>query len=136
MVSSSGKALGASSAALAVAGDRVSGPPACLLHFYATECALKAAIVKHHKVGGWDGLTADIRSEHQHHDLRRLARATSMGGAAARDLIDCRQRGTAERVHIREAHAAWRYGVKLNPTDETRLVGALVAVREWIAQRL
>lgn len=106
-----------------------------MLDFYATECALKAAVVRYFRVRGWDDLAPDIRQDHQHHDLRRLAKDISAGGSAARDLIDCRRRGSTETVAIKDVHAAWRYGTKLNAIDEGQLCTGLRNVRQWLKER-
>ena len=134
-VSSSGAALSASSHALANAASAIDAEPAYMLEFYATECALKAAVVRHFHVRGWTNLAPDIRQDHQHHDLRRLAKNISAGGTAVRDLIDCRRRGTSEMVAIKDVHAAWRYGTKLDTQDERRLRRGLTAVRNWLKER-
>jgi len=113
----------------------IEGEPAYLLEFYAAECALKAAVVRHFCVPGWDNLSPDIRRDHQHHDLRRLAKDISAGGPAADDLIDCRRRGKSERVAIKDVHAAWRYGSKLDTADEGQLRNGLRNVRRWLKER-
>lgn len=132
-ISTSGRALRESAGALARAAALTQESPSDLLEFYATECRLKSAIVDRHCVRGWDDLPADVISQSQHHDLRRLAKALNLG-SVAKDLIDCRRRApsvgsTPAVVPISQVHSAWRYGAKLAEADRARLIKGLRDVR-------
>lgn len=117
---------------MARSSEAIIDEPSFLLSFYATECALKAAILRHHRVRGWDELNDELMEKYRHHDLRRLAKAINVGGKAAQDLKDCRTRAQDKTIPIHEIHSAWRYGAKLHAADQQRLVGALKQVREWL----
>ncbi|MES0835508.1 hypothetical protein [Nocardiopsis tropica] len=101
---------------------------ACLLLFYAAECGLKAELIR--RSGSRDSVSL-ARS----HDLRSLARALNLPGSVMSGLIDCRARHDVnQRVPIRDLHEAWRYGARLDPSDEKKARVALRALIRWCQQ--
>lgn len=101
---------------------------ACLLLFYAAECGLKAELLR--RTGSRDSASLE-----RSHDLRSLARALNVPHSVMIGLTDCRaRRDVNQRVPIRELHEAWRYGARLDPSDEKKALVALRSLISWCQQ--
>lgn len=105
-----------------------TGVSACLLRFYAVECALKAVLLKRESKRS----TADLEKRDRSHDLRALAIRLKLPRYESDSLMDCRLKtGRVGRVAAHELHEAWRYGAVLHEEDQKRTEAALVALLAW-----
>ncbi|HXP86947.1 MAG TPA: hypothetical protein VN841_19615 [Bryobacteraceae bacterium] len=124
--------LKASHLRLVASAKSNEGPPAHLLLFYAAECGLKYVHLRRNNFR----TTEQLRDAN--HDLNLLIKdlnlsASAIGGAPALRL----SRGEDESCPPASAHQAWRYGVRIDATDEARFVAWLqriceVVVREYL----
>jgi hypothetical protein len=104
---------------------------AYLLLFYAAECGLKERLIR--RCNGRDTSVVEAT-----HDLRKLAKLLRLPGSIGDQLdrlhtcrLDPAKRGS---VPLPELHQAWRYGAKLDTTDEERAQSALRALITWCEQ--
>lgn len=136
-VESSWRALRESSRHLRRQSPKIEQPASLLLLFYATECILKAEVLRRRGVAAWEDLAEDIRSRLMSHDVQRLARELRLAPDLVRELRDCRTTFGGSLAPGR-IHEAWRYGTKLDARDEARFAAALEAAqsrveREFVA---
>ncbi len=99
-----------------------------LLLFYAAECGLKERLLIRR------GLR-DTSALEPTHDLRKLAKELRLPRAlddVLSMLRSCRLHAPAgASVALAELHQAWRYGAKLDGTDEIAAKEALRALIKW-----
>lgn len=106
------------------------GTSARLLRFYAIECGLKSMVLVNRGLRrtdqpGFSGFGT--------HNLRTLVRELRLPRTLAGGLINFRtQRDAAERYGPEKAHEAWRYGVRIESSDENELDRALVQLDEHL----
>lgn len=112
------------------------GAPGNLLRFYAVECGLKAALMRHRRLRSTAQLDQDLRS----HDLARLAKELHIAPRNYDGARPCRRaHGTAvppSTVAAHAVHEAWRYGVRLNDQDEESFVAGLAVLIRWCREEL
>lgn len=101
----------------------------CMLLFYAAECGLKERLLDR----GGHGDTSALKNTH---DLRTLAKELRLSKVVWKNverLQRCRlHRGQrSDTVDAAELHQAWRYGAKLDATDEKEVDAALRALISW-----
>ncbi len=101
----------------------------CMLLFYAAECGLKERLLAR-------GGHADTAALDNNHDLRNMAKKLRLSKDVwkhVEQLQRCRlhreQRSGA--VAATKLHEAWRYGAKLDATDEKKADAALRALISW-----
>ncbi|MFE1246416.1 hypothetical protein [Streptomyces sp. NPDC058735] len=99
-----------------------------LLLFYAAECGLKERLLSRR------GLR-DTSALEPTHDLRKLAKELRLPRALD-DLLSrlrsCRLHASSgASVALADLHQAWRYGAKLDGTDEREAKEALRALIKW-----
>ena len=108
------------------------GPPAHLLLFYAVECGLKYVHLRR------NNLTTTEKLGDLDHDLSFLIKNLKLSRSAIGDAPALRlSRGENEHCPPSSAHQAWRYGVRIEETDEAKFVTWLkriceVVVREYL----
>ncbi|GAA3964487.1 hypothetical protein GCM10022384_15510 [Streptomyces marokkonensis] len=99
-----------------------------LLLFYAAECGLKERLLVRRGLRDTNGLEPT-------HDLRRLAKELNLPRALDEllsKLRSCRLHAPAgTSVALADLHQAWRYGAKLDGTDEKEATEALRALITW-----
>ncbi len=99
-----------------------------LLLFYSAECGLKERLLIRRGLRGTETLEPT-------HDLRRLAKALNLPralGARLDRIQSCRLHGPPHgSVALADLHQAWRYGAKLDVTDEKEAQEALRALIKW-----
>ncbi|NYE46004.1 hypothetical protein HDA32_001124 [Spinactinospora alkalitolerans] len=106
-----------------------SGVSACLLRFYAVECALKAALLRRENKRS----TADLEKRDRSHDLRALAIRLRLPRHEIESLIDCTLKSdSGRRVAPEELHEVWRYGAALRDEDQKRMEATLLALLTWV----
>lgn len=102
-----------------------------LLLFYAAECGLKERLLSRR------GLR-DSGALEPTHDLRKLAKELNLPRAlddVLRQLRSCRLHGPGgASVALADLHQAWRYGAKLDGTDEEEAKETLRALIKWCEQ--
>lgn len=100
----------------------------CLLLFYAAECGLKERILRRGNHRSTQGVPLT-------HNLRALAKNLRLPpsiGAQLDRLDRCRRKNPQlDKLAIHELHEAWRYGAKLNETDQKAAQEALRALIDW-----
>jgi len=100
----------------------------CLLLFYAAECGLKERILQRGNHRSTQGVPLT-------HNLRALAKELRLPpsiGAQLECLDRCRRKNLQrDKLAIHELHEAWRYGAKLNETDQKKAQEALRALIDW-----
>jgi len=122
--------LKASHLQLVAAANRNAGSPAHLLLFYAAECGLKYATLRRNNFRTTERLS-DVN-----HDLSWLIKNLNLSASAIGSTPTLRlTRG--ESCPLSSAHQAWRYGVRIDASDEARFVSWLkrlceVVVREYL----
>ncbi|MDA8370762.1 MAG: hypothetical protein M0026_12985 [Nocardiopsaceae bacterium] len=109
------------------AEDLGSGVSACLLRFYAVECALKAALLRRENKRS----TADLEKRDRSHDIRALAIRLKLPRHEIDSLVNCRLKPDGRPVASAELHEAWRYGAALQDEDQKRMEAALLALLTW-----
>jgi HEPN domain-containing protein len=101
---------------------------ACLLLFYAAECGLKATLMDR------GGHRASSNLERTH-DLRELAKELRLPRSITEGLSECRTKHDRNlRIPVKELHEAWRYGARLDASDEKAALSALRALISWCEQ--
>lgn len=102
-----------------------------LLLFYAAECGLKERLL--FRRGARDSGALEPT-----HDLRKLAKELNLPRAldeVLRQLKNCRLHGSGgASIALADLHQAWRYGAKLDGTDEKEATEALRALIKWCEQ--
>jgi hypothetical protein len=118
-------ALRASARHLETESLKLNAPAGPLLLFYALECAMKAEILRRYGVRSWDELEGSLRTKFGH-DLDVIARHLNLAPEAIAGLRECRMKNDLGRqVSARRIHEVWRYGGRLEPTDQVRFVEGL-----------
>ncbi|MEU8584944.1 hypothetical protein [Streptomyces abikoensis] len=104
---------------------------ACLLLFYAAECGLKERLLARRGLRDSSGLEPT-------HDLRRIAKDLGLPqhlGVRLHRLRNCRLHPpTRGSVALADLHQAWRYGAKLDATDEKEAHETLRTLITWCEQ--
>ncbi|MBZ6090612.1 hypothetical protein KVH07_12980 [Streptomyces olivaceus] len=113
-----------------VVAEGNGGDPAtvALLLFYAAECGLKERLLIRRGLRDTAALAPT-------HDLRELAKELNLPRALLSKLRSCRLHASVgASVALAELHQAWRYGAKLDGTDEKEATEALRALIKWCEQ--
>jgi hypothetical protein len=107
-----------------------------LLLFYAVECGLKSIYLDKTCKLRIDQITND--SLKRSHHLLDWVRALNDVGAYIPFGVQSSFRLNNNNFQwpIDRAHEAWRYGVRVNPVDEQRLVDWLRKVSKWIKENI
>jgi hypothetical protein len=108
---------------------------AALLLFYSVECGLKAALLRRSGARDTSSLTGSERS----HDLRGLSKALRLSPSlASRPYYRLRDSQDAHNVTVavHELHEAWRYGRKLQASDQAAAVADLHKMLNWCTTEL
>jgi hypothetical protein len=102
----------------------------CLLLFYAAECGLKERFLTRRKLRDTESL--DFRNDLHGHEIRELAKELGLPAGLLDKLQGCRRKDKKRPpVALKDVHEAWRYGAKLNPSDEQKAAEAFTAVIQW-----
>jgi hypothetical protein len=106
-------------------------PPAHLLLFYAAECGLKSAYLRRLNLRTTEQLS-DVN-----HDLSSLIKSLSLRKSALGSAPVLRlSRRQNEVCHDSSAHQAWRYGVRIDTTDEATFVMWLHKICEVVKEHI
>lgn len=97
-----------------------------LLLFYATECALKSAILRRGKLQG----TADLEEFKSSHNLRAMCKKLSMAQSDIPKELFSSKTGNIKVSHT-DLHQAWRYGKLLNNEEMLNAFASLETVLNW-----
>jgi hypothetical protein len=120
----------------------------CFLRFYAAESGLKYLLSKAARVPHRHELTRDDHDEETvegfGHDVRAMAQRLRAPAAAGLGYLGqtyklaggYKHGGVAQSFPVAQSHEAWRYGLVVNPDDQTELEAGLTALIEWIEQEV
>jgi hypothetical protein len=120
----------------------------CFLRFYAAESGLKYLLSKAERVPHRHELASDDHDEETvegfGHDVRAMAQRLKAPAAAGLAHLGKTYKlaggyklgGVAQSFPVAQSHEAWRYGLVVNPNDQTNLETGLVALIEWIDQEV
>ncbi|MEZ0492671.1 hypothetical protein AB2L28_10540 [Kineococcus sp. TBRC 1896] len=106
------------------AGD---SPTSALLLFYATECALKAALMSRMSLAD----TSSLADEYGH-DLARLAKELNLSNEISIPrALRTRHNRTSSSIAMKDAHQAWRYGETLRDEDHVAAIHCFRQIIDW-----
>jgi hypothetical protein len=98
----------------------LKGAGANLLHCYAVECGLKAALLRRVNKSSTKSLASTLTSGGAGHDLRLLAAHLNLAVREYSDIIACRRSAPSrDWIGSSDVHQAWRYGAALRADDES-----------------
>ena len=93
-----------------------TGAPAHLLLFYAAECGLRCARLKANR------LQTTKQLESADHDLHSLVKALKLSAALGPPPTLHLSKRKSETCSHSQAHQAWRYGIRIEGSDEAEFV--------------
>jgi len=106
-----------------------------LLKFYAIECGLKYAYLRKNRLESTSDIS-DTQLIDEGHNLslwaKRLRIPASICDSNKDFQFNLAESRKEERWPISAAHQAWRYGIKINPQDETKILEQLNRIKSWI----
>ena len=111
-----------------------SGPSYNLLKFYGVECGLKAIYLQRNKFRTTRQIP-DERVRGSHH-LADLAKVLRLPAAVIDANSDFHLQHDRSSWSVDKLHQAWRYGVKVEPDDEQRVVDWLERLVQWIQENI
>jgi len=118
-------------------GRKETGPSYNLLKFYSVECGLKSMYI--HENDRFHRMTSEqMPADHSHRLdqwIKELNIPASRISPPPRFRIRQSSRDESPR-DIEKIHEAWRYGVVIEPNDETSILRWLEVVSNWIREGL
>jgi hypothetical protein len=111
--------------------DQRNGAAASLLLFYAAECGLKCALLLQ------NSLSSTKRLETTDHNLNSLVKELKIPKSVLQDppALHLARDKSVVCPHS-DAHQAWRYGVRIENTEEAKFVEWLKSICEVVKERL
>jgi hypothetical protein len=108
-----------------------------LLLFYATECALKAVVLRQRNAASTEALDDSLRS----HDLGALTKSLRVSAEVGRDVEATYDRRANQgrpmpKVSLARTHEVWRYGANLTDDSNARVKVLLDRLRDWARNEL
>lgn len=100
-----------------------------LLLFYAVECGLKAAWLTRNRLP--DTSAIDSQSKERGHDLLYWAKKLYLPATITNGKTSFHTKDDRTSRPLEVAHQAWRYGIDIEPADETALETWLEEVWQW-----
>jgi hypothetical protein len=105
-----------------------------LLLFYAVECGLKAAWLNRNKLR--DTSAIDPVLKEKGHDLIYWTKQLRLPAVITNGKTNFRTRVDGTSRPLEAAHEVWRYGVDIDPADQTSLEIWLEQVWQWSKEEL
>jgi len=105
-----------------------------LLLFYAVECGLKAAWLARNKMRDTSGIESVLQQKG--HDLMFWAKKLYLPAAVTNGGAGFRLKTDKSGFGVEFAHQVWRYGIDMEPIDETALEAWLEQVWQWAKREL
>jgi hypothetical protein len=105
-----------------------------LVQFYAIECGIKWVYLRRNKINTTARIQNDLLKAT--HDLWLFGKELKLPAATLGPVGACFRLGRDRdsRWHYREAHQAWRYGVRIFGSDERALLEWLNRLQKWIEE--
>ncbi len=105
-----------------------------LLNFYAVECGLKAIYLKRNNLRTTDQISDDkIRGSH---NLAVLIKELRLPASVTGTNSDFRLQKDKSSWSIDQLHQVWRYGIAVEPEDETKIVRWLNKLNGWVKENI
>lgn len=105
-----------------------------MILFYAVECGIKSIYLTRNRVNTTDKLPSHLSGTHDLDKWIRELRLPAFIANRAKVQFFLERDGTS--WSISEAHQVWRYGCKMNSTDEVAFVTWLNKINNWIQQNI
>jgi hypothetical protein len=106
-----------------------------LLLFYAAECGLKSAWMRRNRLRTTAQIDAYLLQQ-SGHDLMLWAKELFLPAAVVHGTVQFRLQRDGVPCGVPLAHQAWRYGVRIDPQDEQRLVRWIANLCDWVDKEM
>ena len=118
------------------AADKTQGISSHLLLFYAVECGLKSIYLREKKLPNTAKLPDSTLLSKDGHNLDRWVKELKISASQVGKTPDFHLATSGDILNIEKVHQAWRYGIRIKPEDEKKLVEWLNSICNWIKENI
>ncbi|MEM1168181.1 MAG: hypothetical protein AAGJ08_03600 [Cyanobacteria bacterium P01_H01_bin.35] len=115
---------------------KISGISYYLLLFYTAECGLKSLYLKGKKLSTTDKIQDQGLLSKDGHNLGRWVKELKIAAKEVGATPNFHLEKSGSILDIEKAHQVWRYGVKIKPEDEKKLVEWLENICNYIEENI
>lgn len=118
------------------AAQEIKDSSSHLLLFYAAECGLKSTWLKQKKLLTTEQIPDPTLLSKDGHNLDRWVKELRISARHVKSTPYFHLARGGSTLDIEKVHQAWRYGIRIKPEDEKKLVEWLNSICNWIKESI